>query len=393
MSEQEMSKSKLKREQRIADAKAAKNKKNLDTILTWVVGIIIAAIVIGVIVAGIFSSVNKVEASADFSEGITAEGYVKGAKLGNVDLSALNSLSIPYSEVEYTEEECKKQVEDILAQMATYETDSSLTVEDGSEINLDYVGSVDGVEFAGGNTNGNGANLTIGSKTFIDTFEEQLIGSHPGDHVTVNVTFPEEYENNTDLQGKAAVFECTINSIKVTPEYTDAFVAENLSEYASTTADFDAYVIKTGYEANVKNWIVDYINNNSTAEGAPKSYIKHLKAVLKYNDEEAYEYYNNYFTQMLGQPMYQSFAEYTGKTTEEYNDYLAETAAKTAAADITYEAYAKANGLTATEALVNDIIAKYGTQAESVFGMPYINQEALKLAVVNDLAEKVTVNK
>ena len=73
---------------------------------------------------------------------------------------------------------------------STLSTDTSLTVEDGDTVNIDYVGSIDGVEFDGGSTNGQGTDLTIGSGLYIDDFEEQLIGSHPGDTVDVNVTFP-----------------------------------------------------------------------------------------------------------------------------------------------------------------------------------------------------------
>ena len=94
-----------------------------------------------------------------------------------------------------------------------YSTDASLTVENGDTVNIDYVGSVDGVEFDGGNTQGMGTDLVIGSGSYIDDFEEQLIGAHPGDTVEVNVTFPDPYENNTHLSGKEAVFTVTVNGI------------------------------------------------------------------------------------------------------------------------------------------------------------------------------------
>lgn len=93
-----------------------------------------------------------------------------------------------------------------------YNTDKSLTVKDGDTVNIDFVGSVDGVEFEGGNTQGYGADLVIGSHTYIDDFEEQLIGSHPGDKVDVYATFPESYRNQ-DLAGKEALFKVTLNGI------------------------------------------------------------------------------------------------------------------------------------------------------------------------------------
>ena len=100
----------------------------------------------------------------------------------------------------------------IEAEETTYQTDPSLTVENGDTVNIDYVGSIDGVEFSGGKTQGMGTDLVIGSGLYIDDFEEQLIGAHPGDHVTVTVTFPEDY-GKEDLNGKEAVFEVTVNGI------------------------------------------------------------------------------------------------------------------------------------------------------------------------------------
>ena len=95
---------------------------------------------------------------------------------------------------------------------SSYSTDSSLTVKDGDTVNIDYVGYIDGVAFDGGNTNGQGADLTIGSGSYIDDFEDQLVGAHPGDQVEVNVTFPEDY-GNEELNGKDATFDVTVNGI------------------------------------------------------------------------------------------------------------------------------------------------------------------------------------
>lgn len=93
---------------------------------------------------------------------------------------------------------------------STLLTDNTLTVEDGHTVNIDYIGTMDGEEFE--NTEGYGTDLTIGSGMYIDDFEEQLIGAHPGDTVEVNVTFPEDY-GNEELNGKDAVFEVVINGI------------------------------------------------------------------------------------------------------------------------------------------------------------------------------------
>lgn len=88
----------------------------------------------------------------------------------------------------------------------SYSTDTSLTVKDGDTVNIDYVGKIDGTAFDGGSTNGQGTDLEIGSGSYIDDFEDQLVGAHPGDEVEVTVTFPDDY-GAADLAGKEAVFE------------------------------------------------------------------------------------------------------------------------------------------------------------------------------------------
>ena len=94
----------------------------------------------------------------------------------------------------------------------SYNTDSSLEVKDGDKVNIDYVGKIDDVAFDGGSTDGQGTDLVIGSGSYIDNFEEQLIGAHPGDEVKVTVTFPDDYSAE-DLAGKEAVFDVTVNGI------------------------------------------------------------------------------------------------------------------------------------------------------------------------------------
>jgi trigger factor len=92
-------------------------------------------------------------------------------------------------------------------------TGTDIAVADGDTVNIDYVGYVDGEAFDGGNTQGYGTDLTIGSGSYIDDFEEQLIGHYVGETVEVKVTFPDPYTNTEDLSGKEAVFETVINGI------------------------------------------------------------------------------------------------------------------------------------------------------------------------------------
>src|SRR5699024_6992502 len=82
----------------------------------------------------------------------------------------------------------------------------------GDVVSINFVGKIDGKEFEGGAANN--FNLELGSKAFIEGFEEQLVGAKPGDDVTVTVTFPSDYKFKEELSGKEAVFEVKINGIK-----------------------------------------------------------------------------------------------------------------------------------------------------------------------------------
>lgn len=108
--------------------------------------------------------------------------------------------------------ETPEATEEATEEATAYSTDTSLTVKDGDTVNIDYVGKIDGTAFDNGSTNGKGTDLTIGSGSYIDDFEDQLVGAHPGDKVEVTVTFPDDYQA-TDLAGKEAVFDVTVNGI------------------------------------------------------------------------------------------------------------------------------------------------------------------------------------
>lgn len=142
-------------------------------------------------------------------------------------MTAGNYLGVEVSEADVTatEEAIDSQVASNLSYYPLVYTNADKTVEDGDTVNLDYSGSIDGVVFDGGTAEA--YDLVIGSGSFIDDFEEQLIGLHIGDESEVEVTFPEDYHSE-DLAGKDAVFAVKINSIsRVLTEVTDEWLEEN----------------------------------------------------------------------------------------------------------------------------------------------------------------------
>lgn len=152
---------------------------------------------------------------------------------GNTDvtLGKYKGVEVSVLPVEVTDEDMQTEIDYLLKSKPEFiEITDRKDVKDGDVVNIDYVGSIDGEKFDGGSATD--SLLTIGSNSFIDDFEDQLIGHTVGETVDVNVTFPETYSNNPDLAGKDALFVVTINKIgkQETPELTDEFVAAN-TEY------------------------------------------------------------------------------------------------------------------------------------------------------------------
>ena len=144
-----------------------------------------------------------------------------------VELGEYKGLSVEKKTYEVTEEEVSKKLKEMQEKNARVETKEEGTVENGNIAVIDFKGFVDGEAFQDGE--GHDYSLEIGSKTFIDNFEEQLVGAKVNDTVEVNVTFPENY-GKEELNGKPAKFEVTIKEIKVEREYEEAVinaVAEN----------------------------------------------------------------------------------------------------------------------------------------------------------------------
>lgn len=132
--------------------------------------------------------------------------------IGGFSKNSTDDTTTAESETTTTDSNTSDNSEETTTETPSYLTDEDLTVKDGDTVNIDYIGYVAGEEFSGGNTNGAGTDLVIGSNSYIDDFEEQLIGAHPGDQVEVRVTFPEDYHEES-LAGQEALFLTTVNGI------------------------------------------------------------------------------------------------------------------------------------------------------------------------------------
>ena len=147
---------------------------------------------------------------------------------GTVTLGEYKGIEVTKQPVEVLDEEVDAEILRSREAKAEF-TDVDRAVEDSDKVNIDFVGTKDGVAFGGGTAQGQ--DLIIGSNSFIDGFETGLIGAKKGDEVTLNLTFPEKYDN-AELAGQDVVFKVTINNVQEQkiPELDDAFVQE-VSEY------------------------------------------------------------------------------------------------------------------------------------------------------------------
>jgi trigger factor len=173
------------------------------------------------------------DASTENGVTFTAEVYVKP----EVKISDYKGLTYKKQDLDVTEDEIDAQIKTELEKHKRTVDVTDRAIADGDVAVIDFEGFMDGEAFEGGK--GSDFSLKIGSKTFIDTFEEQLIGKSIGDDVEVNVTFPEDY-GQKDLAGKPAVFKVEIKGIKFEefPELTDEFVQDVAEEGIETVADY-----------------------------------------------------------------------------------------------------------------------------------------------------------
>lgn len=263
------------------------------------------------------------EPSVDYSVGLDKNGYYSGIRaLDVVTLpEGYSAVSVPAGFQQAEDADIDAQIEELLAYFPENVKVTDRAVVDGDTVNIDYVGSVDGVEFAGGNTNGMGTDVVAGSTAYIDDFLTQIIGAMPGDTINVEVTFPEVYKNNPDLAGKDALFVTTINYIvegSVVPELTDAFVAENLASYygCTTVEELRAMLGETIAQQQVTNYVLDNLFHNAVCKEVPKKIIDTQMALLEKEANSAAEQEGIDVSEWLSAQGYESMEEYTSESKE-----------------------------------------------------------------------------
>ena len=260
-----------------------------------------------------------------------------------VELGKYKGIEIKKIEYPVKDEDVQNEIKQMQDKNSRLVTVDDRALENGDTATIDFEGFVDGVAFEGGK--GEDYPLTIGSHSFIDTFEDQLVGKKVGDEVEVNVTFPEQYQAK-ELAGKPAMFKVNIKEIKVKelPELDDDF-AQDVSEF-DTLAEYKEDVKKQlaeKKEIDAKNEKEDKVID-AIIEGAemviPEAMIQTQQRQMA--DDFAQR------LQMQGLSIDQYF-QFTGLTREKFLEQMKPQAEKRIKTRLVLEAVAEAEKIDVTE--------------------------------------------
>ena len=331
-------------------------------------------------------------ASFDYSEGLDDNGHWTGIRaLDYVTLPEdVSALPLSKADIEPTEAEIQTQIDTLLNQYATTQNITDRAAQSGDTVNIDYSGAVDGVAFTGGTATG--YDLTLGSHSFIDGFEDQIIGHNIGDTFDVTVTFPDGYDASTDsdgntveLSGKEAVFRVTVNSISepVTPELTDQWVDSTFgtSDDVHTVEALRTYFSDALYDQNLEDAIMDSLLDNAAFKDLPSEVPGYYACMFL-----------NYYYQLSS---YYSSDLDTIAQAQGYTDANAMLGASDtvithlAKQDLLYQAIAESQGIEPTQEQLDAAAASY---SGSSYGDNFVHQTALQTAVMEWLKTNAVVS-
>ena len=381
----------------------AKQKRQAATFKVVVVILVLAliALVVWAVVSKIQKVNNEVEINTNFSEQLDENGRIKGVNAADyLTMPDYNNITVDRSELLYSEEKVDADIKNIVSGKSTLDKSEDLVAKNGDKVNIDYVGYMDGVAFDGGSATA--YDLVLGSNSFIDDYEAQIEGHKPGEKFDVNVTFPDPYENNPAFAGKEAKFEVTLNGIYVAPEFTDEFVKENLSEYASTVEEYRQYLKDTNYKKNLSTYVQDYVVKNTTLNSKPKDYLKQIRGNFKAQEYSYFEYMNMISQQYQGTAQYASFEDYLSKQyniTEEQFDIDTEANVSDSLKFMLFcQAVADKENINVTLNDAKEYYLNNGTTEEAfnqrveTYGTGYVVQQYLDTKVIDLLLTRVNVN-
>ena len=328
-----------------------------------------------------------------------------------VKLGDYSNLSVEVTYYDYSEEDVKSCVDSELEfyvdyyansynlDLYDYQVDlSANTVAQGSIVNMDYTGRIDGVAFEGGSAEG--AHLVIGSGKFIPGFEDGLVDKQVGETVDLDLTFPEDYQN-ADYAGKNAVFTVSINSIdtRSMPDYTDELIQTlNISQDITTYQQYEDYIRQylqdscdDANEQMLQESIWNAAYGTCEVSDPPQQMVDSFYEDLN----EYFETYAQYYSMDL-----ETFiSSQMSMDMETYQEKNREAATEEAKKELAYMAIAKAEGIVVDDAMMQEAAeaeyADYGYESADAMiqtmGKADFSSYVMRQKVLKRLEEIVTV--
>ena len=286
------------------------------------------------------------------------------AKRPEVTLGKYNGVTVTKIDTSVSDEEVDTEIETQRNANARTITVTDRAVQEGDTAVIDFEGFVDGVAFEGGK--GENHPLEIGSHSFIDTFEDQLVGKNTGDEVEVNVTFPEQYQA-AELAGKPAVFKVKINEIraKELPELNDEFV-QDVSEF-DTVAEYREDVKKKLQERK-DNAAKGTKEDEAIQKIIDKSKMEIPEAMI---DMQAQSMIDEFAQRIAAQGMsFDQYLQFSGMTIDKLKEQVRPEALQRIQSSLVLEQIAKEENIVASDEDVDAEIEKmasmYGMKAEDL---------------------------
>ena len=279
-------------------------------------------------------------------------------------------------------------IEYLMSMYPSYEVSDKKTVESGDVVNIDYVGKIDGEEFSGGSATGQ--HLKIGSGSFIDGFEDGLIGKNVGETVELNLTFPENYSNNTDLAGKAVVFTVTINSIDTEKEMvyddlTDEYVSENFGNKGISTVDDLKSQVSSVLENRNHSSKMTEIQSGVLQKLLDECEVTLPDGLLDQRITEYKERVNN-AVEKSGK----SFEDYMGMSEDDFNNQVSDYIEESLKQELILEAVVKDMNLSVSqknfEEFVDSYVSSYNIADRDTFYKEYGGEDYIRLSYAENQA-------
>ena len=312
--------------------------------------------------------VTQIESGKDFIFTATV------AKKPEVTLGEYKGHKVDKISVEVTDDEINEELKKTQEQNAREINVEDRPVQDGDTAVIDYEGFQDGVAFAGGK--GENHPLVIGSHSFIEGFEEQLIGKNVGEECEVNVTFPEAY-HAPELAGKPAVFKCKVNAIKAKelPELDDEFASE-VSEF-ETLAEYKEDIKKNLTEKKEKEAQTKK-EDQAVEKAVANATMEVPEAMVQATQEQMAEDFA-YRLQSQGLKLEQYF-QFTGLNKKTFLDQMKPQAEKRINTRLVLEAIVKAENIEVSDEEIEAEIQKMADQyhMEPAQVKEYMGEENLK---------------